>query len=92
MISDISVVAPRGMQDCRSRAQSELVQARHNLAAVTAECDVLRQKADQQATDLASNISIIRDLQSDRRRAGTNEKACLPVQCTMWRCTALQDC
>ena len=67
------------MQDYRSRAQTELVQARQNLTAVSAECDAFRQKADQQATDLASNNSIIRDLQSDVRRASTNEKACLPL-------------
>ena len=64
----------------------ELVQARQNLVAVTAECDALRQKADQQATDLASSNSVIRDLQSDVRRASTTEKACLPSQLSEMTC------
>ena len=70
-----SVSDDTSVQDYRSRAQVELVQARQNLVTVTAECDALGQKADQQASDLASGNSIIKDLQSDVHRASTNEKA-----------------
>ncbi len=74
-----NITALCASQDYRNRAQTELVQARQNLVTITAECDALKQKADQQARDLASSSSIIKELQSDVRRASTNEKACLPL-------------
>ena len=63
------------MQDYRSRAETELGQARRNLSSATAELDALKQKWDQLAADLASSNSVIKDLQADLRRAKASEKA-----------------
>lgn len=75
VVDTAGILRQSGAQDYRSRAQTELVQARQNLSLVTADRDALRQKSDQQAADLGSSNKLIRDLQADMRRANNSEKA-----------------
>lgn len=71
----LTIVRPGCVQDYRSRAETELGQAHRNLSSATADLDALKQKWDQLAADLASSNSVIKDLQSDLRRAKASEKA-----------------
>lgn len=71
----LTIVCCCCVQDYRSRAETELGQARRNLSSATAELDALKQKWDQLAADLASSNSVIKDLQSGLRRAKASEKA-----------------
>ena len=62
------------VQECRAKAAEEMTQARRRLEASAAEEDILRQRAEQQAADIASQSNIIKDLQSDVCRASHNAK------------------
>ena len=62
------------VQECRAKAAEEMTQARRRLEASAAEEDILRQRAEQQAADIASQSNIIKDLQSDVCRVSLSAK------------------
>ena len=62
------------VQECRAKAAEEMTQARRRLEASAAEEDALRQRAQQQAADIASQNNAIKDLQSEVCRASLNAK------------------
>ena len=62
------------VQECRAKAAEEMTQARRRLEASAADEDTLRQRAEQQAADIASQNNAIKDLQSEICRTSLNAK------------------
>ena len=79
------------VQECRAKAAEEMTQARRRLEASAAEGDTLRQRAQQQAADIASQNSVIKDLQSEICRTSLNAKVRL-LRLQLCNDQPCQDC